>query len=159
MIRTDDEGGELWSQTYGGGGDEVSYSAIQTEVGGFALAGISGSIEEGTGDFLLIRTAPDPVNAPIIVKPPLPNEFFLLAPYPNPFNSSITISYGLPVAALVSLQLYDIAGQKIKTMVNGCKQTGAYSATLKAANMPSGLYMVRLEASDQMIIQKIMLIR
>jgi hypothetical protein len=84
---------------------------------------------------------------------------FLLKTYPNPFNSSTTITYGLPVAGSVSLLLYDIAGRNIKTLVEGNRQAGFHSVNLNVSDLSSGLYIVRLEVSEKVLTQKIMLIR
>jgi len=59
LVRTNQEGGELWSQTYGGGGNDYGYSIIQTTDGGFALAGWTVSFGEGKTDSWLVRTDED----------------------------------------------------------------------------------------------------
>ncbi|NQU06741.1 MAG: S8 family serine peptidase [Calditrichaeota bacterium] len=89
----------------------------------------------------------------------IPTEFKLYQNYPNPFNSTTTITYSLPVASSVSLQLYDIAGRNIKTLVEGNKLAGVHRTLLEAGDLPSGLYFVRLEISEQTISSKIMLMK
>ncbi|MDP8239080.1 MAG: T9SS type A sorting domain-containing protein [Candidatus Hatepunaea meridiana] len=88
-----------------------------------------------------------------------PNAFFLSNIYPNPFNSSVTITFGLSRAGQTSLHIYNLAGQRMKTLFEGHRQVGIYSQNLDARGLPSGLYFVRLKASDQVITQKVMLIR
>ncbi len=89
----------------------------------------------------------------------LPFEFKLCSPYPNPFNSATTITYGLPVSTTVSLQLYDLSGRMLEVLDEGNKQAGVHKVILNAGDLSSGLYFVQLEASGQMFTQKVMLIR
>lgn len=90
---------------------------------------------------------------------PMSNEFKWYAAFPNPFNSTTTIEYGLPVASLVSLNLYDLSGRLIQTMVEGDHQAGVQTTILNAVELPSGLYFVKLEDESQSINRKIILVR
>ncbi|MFN3345563.1 MAG: T9SS type A sorting domain-containing protein [Chloroherpetonaceae bacterium] len=66
--------------------------------------------------------------------------------YPNPFNPTTTISYQLPVASDVRLEVFDILGKKVATLVNGRQAAGAYSYTWNASAAASGVYFYRLQA-------------
>ena len=88
-----------------------------------------------------------------------PSSFILYPAYPNPFNSTATIEYALPFASEVSLNIYNLNGQRVETLIDGRLQAGVHRATLNAANMPSGLYFVRLEDSGQAFTKKVILIR
>ena len=159
LIRTDEDGERLWSQTYGGEAMDFCYSVIRTTNGGFALAGYTDSLGERGADFLLVKTGPDPVSIPTESFIPHPTSFILHAAYPNPFNATTTIEYALPFASQVSLNLYNLSGQRIETLVNGRLQAGVHRTMLNAANLSSGLYFVRLEASEQVLTRKVMLIK
>ena len=89
----------------------------------------------------------------------IPYDFHLLPPFPNPFNSSTTVTYGIPVAASVSLSLCDLTGRQVTTMVKGNQPVGIHRTMLFAADLPSGLYFVRLEAAEQQFTRKLILIR
>ena len=104
-------------------------------------------------DYIPEQAVPDDAPSPV------PADFTLLAAYPNPFNSSTTIRYGLPVAAPVSLQVYNTLGQQITTLFEGYRKAGFHTSTLSVADLPSGLYFVHLKASNQVFTSKIMLIR
>ncbi|MDP8239078.1 MAG: T9SS type A sorting domain-containing protein [Candidatus Hatepunaea meridiana] len=84
-----------------------------------------------------------------------PSEFRLSNIYPNPFNSTTTIKYSLPMPSDVSLAVYDPLGRRVTTLFEGYRQTGFHSVNLNACDMPSGLYFVGLETSGQIIIRKV----
>ncbi len=88
-----------------------------------------------------------------------PSEFGISSVYPNPFNSTTRITYGLPVSAPVSLKMYDLSGREVMKLAEGNKQAGIHQAILNAPDMPSGLYFVKLKASNHVFTQKVMLIR
>ena len=76
----------------------------------------------------------------------LPREYFLGQNYPNPFNPSTSISYGVPRPGNVRLEVFDILGRLLETIVDGEKEPGTYSATWDAGALSSGLYYYRLTA-------------
>ena len=101
-------------------------------------------------------TDPGKVDDPAVS---IPAKFNLASAYPNPFNSMTTVTYSLPVASRVSLNVYDLSGRIVTTLDEGQKQAGVHRTTLNASNLPTGLYFVQLKASDQIFTQKVMLIR
>ena len=95
----------------------------------------------------------------VTVQPPLPEEFYLSTAYPNPFNSTTKISYGLPADANVSIQVFDIAGSLIETIISN-PQTGGHHSTVWDAGMnTSGVYLVRIEAGQFNTVTKVVLTR
>ena len=79
----------------------------------------------------------------------IPHMFTLYQNYPNPFNPSTTITYQIPYAGtqnFVSLQVYDILGRNVATLVNEVKPAGTYMAVWNASGMSSGMYFIRLSA-------------
>ena len=108
---------------------------------------------------LLILDVSDYTGVDAESSDPTPTEFNLFAAFPNPFNASTTISYGLPYPGNVSLQIYNTSGQQITTLFEGYRQPGIHTSILTADNLPSGLYFVRLKAFDKVFTRKIMLIR
>ncbi|HCY76711.1 MAG TPA: hypothetical protein DHV28_12395 [Ignavibacteriales bacterium] len=76
------------------------------------------------------------------------NGFELLQNYPNPFNPSTVINYQITKSSKVTLKVYDIIGNEIKTLVNNQQPAGKYSVEFNASNLPSGVYLYRLEAGD-----------
>lgn len=90
----------------------------------------------------------------------LPTALTLNAAYPNPFNPTTTLSFTLNKASSnVMLEIYDIQGKRMSTLVNGRLAAGNYQYTLNATNWPSGVYLVRLQANGQSLLQKISLLK
>jgi hypothetical protein len=79
--------------------------------------------------------------------------------YPNPFNPTTAISYQLPVASDVRLEVFDILGKKVATLVNGRQAAGAYTYTWNANTVASGVYFYRLQAGSFVATKKMMLVK
>ena len=89
----------------------------------------------------------------------IPANIGILQIHPNPFNSSTTISYELPRPGNISIQVYNPFGQRIMTIFEGTKSPGIHTATLSNADLPSGLYFVKLEAGGNVQTRKLVLTR
>lgn len=72
-------------------------------------------------------------------------DFELLQNYPNPFNPSTEISYRLSVVSNVKLQIYDVLGKEVKTLVNERQNAGIYKVKFDAENLSSGIYIAKLQ--------------
>ncbi len=92
-------------------------------------------------------------------KSDVPIEFGIHTVNPNPFNSSAVITYGLVKQGWISIELFDISGRKVKTIELGVQPTGVYSTILSATDLPSGIFIIRLQTPNQVSVQKVMLIR
>jgi hypothetical protein len=90
-----------------------------------------------------------------------PTEFALAQNFPNPFNPSTVIQYQLPEPATVKLELYDITGRKVATLVNAWQNAGYYSFNLNgsAYNLASGVYFYRLTAGGFIATKKMVLVK
>jgi hypothetical protein len=79
--------------------------------------------------------------------------------YPNPFNPSTTIRYGLPQRSHVSLAVYNTLGQQVAQLVGNELDAGFHEVRLNAINLPSGLYLYRLQAGNYVETKKLLLVR
>ena len=83
----------------------------------------------------------------------LPKEYSLRGNYPNPFNARTVISFALPKDSRVSLDIYNILGQKVKTLVNGMMPAGYHNLEWDGTDhnglgVSSGVYLYKLKADD-----------
>jgi len=77
----------------------------------------------------------------------VPDAYKLSQNYPNPFNPSTKIDYDLPYDGKVSILLYDISGREVANLVNEVKTAGYYTAVFNGANLASGMYFYRINAT------------
>ena len=94
----------------------------------------------------------------------IPKEATLLASYPNPFNPMCTIRYELPISARVTLQVFDISGSPVRTLVNGWREPGVYNETWDGkrddgSTLSSGVYFYSIKAGDFVATRKTVLLR
>lgn len=119
----------------------------------------------GTGVYL-----PDFVSGNIEVQSPtgvddnsggqmLPTEFALNQNYPNPFNPTTTISYALPKAGSISLDVFNILGQEVAKLLEGYQPAGVYTIEFDAAKLPSGIYFYRFTHEGGTETRKMMLLK
>lgn len=78
----------------------------------------------------------------------LPQSFALDQNYPNPFNPVTNVSYQLPAASDVTIELWSVTGQKVMTLVNERKEAGSHTVQLNGANLSSGVYVYRIHAQS-----------
>jgi len=84
--------------------------------------------------------------------------------YPNPFNPTTTIAFDLPVASSVELTVYNIAGQKVKTLLDEYRKAGSHELTWNGASatgqaVSSGLYFYRINAGEETATGKMILMK
>ena len=89
----------------------------------------------------------------------VPDRFSLSQNYPNPFNPQTTIRYGLPKAAAVKIEIFNLLGQRVATLVEGQQQAGFHTVQWDASTQPSGVYLYRIEAGDFIQSKKMLLVR
>ncbi len=86
----------------------------------------------------------------------IPSNFELKQNYPNPFNPSTNIEYDLPVRSFVQLNVYNILGVKVATLVNGLSSAGVHNVTFSPDNLSSGLYIYELKANGLTLSRKML---
>jgi hypothetical protein len=90
---------------------------------------------------------------------PLPRKFALHQNYPNPFNPVTTISFDIPQACRVKLELYNSLGQKLQTVINKNMAAGHHLIRFDGSGLASGLYFYKLEAGEFDGIKKMLLVK
>ncbi len=89
----------------------------------------------------------------------IPDEFTLHQNYPNPFNPGTTIRYSLPKATQVTLNIYDMLGRRVATVVDDFHNAGSHQRYFDASHLSSGMYFYRIEAGEFVEVKKMMYVR
>lgn len=79
--------------------------------------------------------------------------------YPNPFNPTTTIGYALPESSTVRLEVFNIQGQRVATLVNGTQTAGHHTVSFDASRLASGTYIYRLQTGSTSITKMMMLVK
>lgn len=88
-----------------------------------------------------------------------PTSITLDQNYPNPFNPSTTISYALDSPGEVTLQVFNVLGKQVASLVNGFQPSGELSVTWDASSAPSGVYIYRLRTGGEVLTKRMLLIK
>jgi rhodanese-related sulfurtransferase len=89
----------------------------------------------------------------------IPTVFSLSQNHPNPFNPTTTITYGLPVAADVTLIVYNSLGQKVAQLADGRMNAGYHNVVFDASQFASGMYICRMQAGTFAATKKLILLK
>lgn len=89
----------------------------------------------------------------------IPEEFALNAAYPNPFNPVTNMTLALNADAQVKMTVYNLVGQVVDVVVDGFMNAGYHNITWDAGNIPSGVYIVKVNAGTNVSTQKVMLMK
>ena len=89
----------------------------------------------------------------------IPDKYSLKQNFPNPFNPTTTISYSIKEPGMVVLNVYDILGNEVATLVNEEKAAGRYTLRFDASTLASGLYFYRLQSGSFVQTRKMILLK
>lgn len=111
---------------------------------------------------ILVTGVPVAVGDPPAAAPP--TDFVLSQNYPNPFNPSTRVDYALPVASDVTIAVFNLRGQHVRTLRQGRQAAGRYTLTWDGTTdrglpVVSGLYLLRLRAGNTVLTRRMTLVR
>lgn len=135
------------------------------EQNGFVLVEVNESVEKMTWkhrvDSNIFEDGGDSYEfiASSVQEGRVPKGYFVAQNYPNPFNSSTIISYAVAYPSRISIKIFDLFGNEIKTLVDKEQFPGNYKMEFTATDLPSGLYLCRFRANQFIQIKKMILIR
>jgi hypothetical protein len=89
----------------------------------------------------------------------VPEVFRLDQNYPNPFNPETRITYGLPSFSKVRLEVFDLLGRKVATLVDETQVAGEHEVTFSGASLATGMYLYRLSTPGYMVTKKMMFVK
>jgi hypothetical protein len=94
----------------------------------------------------------------------LPEDFALMQNYPNPFNIETKIKFHLPARSKVTLQIYNLRGELVRTLIDGDRPAGKYEMLWDGRNtrqniVASGVYIYRIRADDWKMTRRMTLLK
>jgi len=89
----------------------------------------------------------------------IPTDYILNQNYPNPFNHRTTISYGVPNKSFINIDIFDINGRLVETIVSHDHEIGFYQQNWSRRNLASGIYFIKLTAEKRILTQKMILLK
>jgi len=152
LIKTDSEGNEVWSKSYGGYAGDFGKCVKETSDGGLILLGTTESYGSGAADFWLIRLRSD-VGVDDPSGAPRPGGTALHQNYPNPFNPATAITYTLAAETTVKVSVHDTAGRLVAVLTDGTAPAGTHTIHWNGTNgagrpASSGVYIYTLATGD-----------
>jgi hypothetical protein len=117
-----------------------------------ARENVQRAIQEYESNFASMTYSPPPPTTPV-------TSYVLYQNYPNPFNPNTTIRYELPQDGVVTIEVFDILGQKIKTLINEFQRADRYEVTFNSTELASGVYIYQLRVNDFITSKKMLLIK
>ena len=88
----------------------------------------------------------------------MPRECSLSQNYPNPFNPTTSFEFRVASSELVAIEVFDVMGRKIATLLRGVWAPGVYTVSWDAAGLPSGVYFCRMQAGQFSTVKKAILL-
>jgi hypothetical protein len=149
-------------------GSFVSIDLLISQTSGTSFSSVDRSVDTGrTYWYRIVLAGPSgeesygPIEARVCA---VPTAYWAYQSYPNPFNPVCTIRYDIPSPGRVKLQVFDVSGSLMRSVVNGWREPGVYSEVWDGRDaagkqLPSGVYFYRLEAGDFVATRKMVLLR
>jgi hypothetical protein len=167
LLRYTSDDSLLWFQTWGGPEIETAHGIVIDGQHAY-IAGETHSFGQGKNDALLIKasiegqfpaTAVDQENRSSVRPEGRPIDFRLEQNYPNPFNAGTMIPFTLPCRTRVVLRVFDILGREVAHLADCEFPAGDHRVPFQAKDLPTGIYLCRLEAEGFFQTRKLVLLR
>ncbi|MCK5087453.1 MAG: T9SS type A sorting domain-containing protein, partial [Melioribacteraceae bacterium] len=155
IIKADFDGNEIWQSQINGGANDLALNSESHII----VAGSTGKYGNDTEVYFLNVNQLGDITA--IEDQPLqkPISFKLNNNYPNPFNNQTKISFQLSQTEHVELSIYNIMGQKIKTLISDVYSAGTHSIGFNSYGLASGVYFYQLKTNTGMMVKQMMLLK
>jgi hypothetical protein len=164
ILKIDADGDSLWSYSHITNTHDEAHVAHQAADGNIYLFGTRASSSSGDYRDYWVFKFSAPVDVPYDDQDLMPSTFALSPNYPNPFNPKTKIEFTVPRVSDVTIEIYNVMGQKIKTLVNERMQPGLRSVTWdgtddKGVAVATGVYLYRMTAGDFVESKKMVLLK
>ena len=117
-----------------------------------ARENVQRAIVEYESNFATMTYSPLPATNPVI-------SYVLYQNYPNPFNPITTIRYELPQDGQVTIEVFDILGQRVVTLINEYQKADRYEVIFNSVNLSSGVYIYGMKVNDFVTSKKMLLLK
>lgn len=148
IYRTDD-GGDGWTLEWTGDWPNSALMDLAPQPGNVLWAC-------GNHNTILSYAMPQLTTTPLHPRAP---SYVLYSNSPNPFNSRTVIAYTLPHAGPVTLEIYDLLGRRVTTLISETQPAGTHQIAWNAGNVASGIYLYRVQSGNWSDAKKMVLIR
>jgi len=165
LVKTDGGGNIEWDSAYGGAEPDYGRMVLLDPNNDYYVVGHSFSpVNKGSDVCLLKVEGPIKTDADGFDGTGHPDRYVLDQNYPNPFNSVTTIEYRVPARSRVTIEVFNVLGQKVKTLVDEDKTAGPYMIDWKGDDatgrpMATGVYLYRFQARNQVQTKKMLLMK
>ncbi len=159
LLKIDADGEEVWSRIVTGNRNERAESFDFTPDGGIIAAGYTESFGPGDNDIWLVRFGADISRTDEFIST-IPQFVVIGDIYPNPFNSSTSVTIGLPAPSFLSIRVYNLLGQEICVVMNTEFPAGQHRFPFHANDLASGVYFIQATVpGGWSSVQKVQLLR
>lgn len=146
-------GSHNWSSSAENSNDENTLIIQDTQIANFYLQEFAARYYEagGTDSINIVTSVEDEIE--------IPAHFTLSQNYPNPFNPATIIKVAIPVTQEIQLDVFNVLGEKVRTLYNGFANAGILTVEFNASNLSSGVYFYRLKTNNYSDTKKMLLLR
>lgn len=163
LIKTDFDGNEIWREQFGGRFSEGAAEMILNTDNHIIITGSTKSYSKDNSVYFLNLSDQGTFQGTLDISdygnPNLPSGFVVFPNYPNPFNSSTTISYHLKNDSRVVINIYDILGHKIQTHLDSYQVAGPHSVKWDAKGLAAGIYFLEVQTLSNSLVKKMMYLK
>jgi len=143
-----------------GQSDSFSDSFNADLIEGQNIAFIQGVWSNTFGNFKLMPESPADLGAITATEADeLPAAFELYQNYPNPFNPETTIQFDVAQTGHINLEVFDMLGRRVASLVDAEKAVGTYSVVFNARNLTSGVYVYRIRSQSRTQVRSMLLLK
>lgn len=161
LIRTDSMGDLVWTNTYGGEGEDRAVTVQQTADNGYVVVGYTSSFGAGNDDVYLLKIEPDSLGIEEITTGG-PKLLFLDV-FPNPFKQVTNFRFQMSVSGQVQIRIYDAVGRLVKESSivadTSPKQITWDGRDIQGKQLPNGVYFLKVAAGNYTATKKLLLVR
>ncbi len=158
IVKTNANGDTLWTKTIGDSSVDFGNSVEINDENSCLIAGVTRSFGSGDENFYVINLNIEQSTS-MQGKQIVLDAYNIYQNYPNPFNPSTKINYTIPKSEKVKIEVFNLLGQKITTLLNKQMPAGLLEIEFTVKDLPSGVYLYRIEAGEFQEVEKMVLIR